>query len=74
MNKPKKLGGRSLKKNTKRYREKEITIIEGALKVFGEKGFEETTISAISQAAKISEATFYEYFSSKFKHKTKKED
>jgi TetR/AcrR family fatty acid metabolism transcriptional regulator len=53
------------KKNTKRNLEKEINILEGALKVFGEKGFEETTISAISKAAKISDATIYEYFSSK---------
>lgn len=41
------------------------TTIEGALKVFGEKGFEATTIAAISKAANISEATLYEYFSSK---------
>ncbi len=61
----KKSNNRSFKKATKRYREKEVNIIEGALKVFGEKGFEETTLSAMSQAANISEATFYEYFSSK---------
>lgn len=52
-------------KNKKQYLEKENNIIEGALKVFGEKGYEETTISAISKAAKISDATIYEYFSSK---------
>ncbi len=52
-------------KNTTRSREKEISIMEGALKVFGEKGYEETTIAAISKAANISEATLYEYFSSK---------
>lgn len=61
----KKTNGKPLKKNTRRSMEKEINIIEGALKVFGEKGFEETTISAISKAAKISDATIYEYFSSK---------
>ena len=61
----KKTTGKTSKKNTKRSREKEINIIEGALKVFGEKGFEDTTISAISKAAKISDATIYEYFSSK---------
>ncbi len=60
-----KANGKAQKKNTKRSLEKEINIIEGALKVFGEKGFEETTISAISKAAKISDATIYEYFSSK---------
>lgn len=64
MNK-KKSTQRPVRKNSKRSREKEINIIEGALKVFGEKGFEATTISAISKAAKISEATFYEYFPSK---------
>ncbi len=53
------------KKEKKRNLQKETNIIEGALKVFGEKGFEATTISAISKAAKISEATLYEYFSSK---------
>lgn len=60
-----KTNGKALKKPTKRSKEKEINIIEGALKVFGEKGVEETTISAISKAAKISDATIYEYFSSK---------
>ena len=55
----------SPKKEKKRNLQKEINIIEGALKVFGKKGFEATTISAISRAAKISEATLYEYFSSK---------
>jgi len=61
----KKGNGRSSMKNTNRSREKEISIMEGALKVFGENGFEETTIAAISKAANISEATLYEYFSSK---------
>ena len=60
----KKPGNRS-KKNSRRSREKEISILEGALKAFGEKGFEETTISAISKAAGISETTLYEYFPSK---------
>jgi len=55
----------SPKKPRKQNLQKEINIIEGALKVFGEKGFEETTISAISKAANISDATLYEYFSSK---------
>jgi AcrR family transcriptional regulator len=60
-----KLQTRSPKKPRKQNLQKEINIIEGALKVFGEKGFEETTISAISKAANISDATLYEYFSSK---------
>jgi len=55
----------SPKKARKQNLQKEINIIEGALKIFGEKGFEDTTISAICKAAKISDATLYEYFSSK---------
>ncbi len=61
----KKSNGRSSKRDTERRRNKEIDILEGALKVFGEKGYEDATISAISKAAKISDATLYEYFSSK---------
>lgn len=61
----KRTNNRASEKSTNRSREKETNIIEGALKVFGEKGFEDTTISAISKAANISEATLYEYFPSK---------
>ena len=61
----KKSNGRPPKRDTERRRQKEIETLEGALKVFGENGFEEATISAISKAAKISDATLYEYFSSK---------
>jgi len=43
----------------------ETNIIEAALRVFGENGFEATTISAICKAANISDATLYEYFDSK---------
>ncbi len=53
------------KKEKKKNIQKEINILEGALKVFGEKGFEATTISAICKAANISDATLYEYFDSK---------
>jgi len=56
---------RALRKDKKRNPQKEINILEGALRVFGEKGFEATTISAISKAANVSEATLYEYFASK---------
>ncbi len=52
------------KKQEKSY-QKQVQIIEGALQVFGEKGFEATTISEICKKAKISDATLYEYFSSK---------
>jgi len=56
---------RAEKKDTAKNREREQNIIKSALKVFGEKGFENTTISEISKMAKISDATIYEYFSSK---------
>jgi len=56
---------RAEKKDTAKNREREQNIIESALKVFGEKGFENTTISEISKMANISDATIYEYFSSK---------
>jgi len=61
----KKMMSRAEKKDTAKNREKEQNIIESALKVFGEKGFENTTISEISKMAQISDATIYEYFSSK---------
>jgi len=63
--KKKKGPGRPPRKNRKRNLEKEINILESALRVFGEKGFEATTISAISKEANISDATLYEYFDSK---------
>jgi len=62
---PKKTTAKKPKKEKKQNVKKELNIIEGALKVFGEKGYEATTISAISKAAHISDATVYEYFSSK---------
>lgn len=40
-------------------------IIQAALVIFAEKGFQETTISEISKAANVSEATVYEYFKTK---------
>jgi len=61
----KKSNGQSVKKNKKLNIEKMSNIMEGALKVFGKNGVDETTISAISKAANISDATLYEYFSSK---------
>jgi TetR/AcrR family fatty acid metabolism transcriptional regulator len=53
------------KREKRRNPQKELSILEGALKVFGEKGFEATTISDICKAANISDATLYEYFNSK---------
>ena len=40
-------------------------IIESALKIFAEKGFADATISEISKAAGVSDATVYEYFNTK---------
>jgi len=48
-----------MKKNTKER------IMDAALTVFAEKGFQEATISDISKVAETSDATLYEYFVSK---------
>jgi TetR/AcrR family transcriptional regulator, fatty acid metabolism regulator protein len=40
-------------------------ILESALNIFAEKGFQDATISEISKAAGVSDATVYEYFNSK---------
>ena len=53
------------KKKSASYDIKKNDIIEGALKVFGKKGYEATTIKDICQSSGISEATLYEYFTSK---------
>lgn len=46
-------------------KEKATVIIDAALKVFGEKGYYNATISEIARTAGVSEATIYEYFGSK---------
>jgi len=48
-----------------KYRDKFTKIIDAALKVFGEKGYYNATISEIAREAGVSEATIYEYFGSK---------
>jgi TetR/AcrR family transcriptional regulator, fatty acid metabolism regulator protein len=40
-------------------------IMDAALTVFAEKGFQEATVSDISKVAETSDATLYEYFASK---------
>jgi TetR/AcrR family fatty acid metabolism transcriptional regulator len=40
-------------------------IIQSALRIFAEKGFQDATISEISKAAGVSDATIYEYFNTK---------
>jgi TetR/AcrR family fatty acid metabolism transcriptional regulator len=49
----------------KRNPQRELRILEAALDLFGRKGFEATTVSAICEAAGVSDATLYEYFESK---------
>ena len=51
--------------NDYKTKDKFSSIIEAALKVFGEKGYYNATISEIARAAGVSEATIYEYFGSK---------
>ncbi|HPC07802.1 MAG TPA: TetR/AcrR family transcriptional regulator [Smithella sp.] len=40
-------------------------IMDAALRIFAEKGFQNATITEISKAAGVSEATIYEYFGTK---------
>ncbi len=40
-------------------------IIQAALSIFAEKGFQDSTIAEISKLAEVSEATVYEYFKTK---------
>ena len=44
---------------------KGAAILKAAEKIFAQKGFHEATISDIAKTAEVSEATIYEYFSSK---------
>jgi len=42
-----------------------MAIVESAKSIFAERGFHETTVSEIAKKAHVSEATIYEYFSTK---------
>ena len=44
---------------------KKLEIIQAAMKVFAQKGFANTKMSDIAEAAKIGKGTIYEYFKSK---------
>ena len=59
--------GQVSRNGRKRNPQRELRILEAALELFGQKGFEATTVSAICEAAGVSEATLYEYFESKEK-------
>jgi TetR/AcrR family transcriptional regulator, fatty acid metabolism regulator protein len=47
--------------------DRKIHIMNAALRIFAEKGFQNATISEISKAAGVSDATVYEYFGTKEK-------
>ena len=51
--------------NSNRKDNRKNEIIDAALKVFSEKEYQDATISEITKLVGISEATMYEYFSSK---------
>lgn len=51
-------------RETKKQRAR-ATIIENAVALFRERGFEATRVRDIAEAAEISEATFFNYFSAK---------
>lgn len=54
------VGLRELKKNKLRQ-----TVQREALRLFAERGFDNTTVEQIAEAAEISTTTFYRYYSSK---------
>jgi TetR/AcrR family fatty acid metabolism transcriptional regulator len=58
---------RSSKNNRKTFKhsQKRLAILEGAKNIFAERGFHEATVSSIAKKAHVSEATIYEYFSTK---------
>jgi len=51
--------------NVSRESERKGQILNSAIKIFGEKGFQNATIAEIAKDAGIGDATIYEYFKSK---------
>ncbi len=51
--------------NKGRESEKKRKILASAIKIFGEKGFQNATIAEIAKEAGIGDATIYEYFKNK---------
>jgi len=52
-------------RNNSAKKDRKKKILNVALKIFAEKGVQDTTISEISKEAGVSDATVYEYFKSK---------
>jgi TetR/AcrR family fatty acid metabolism transcriptional regulator len=51
--------------NINREPERKIKVLNSAIKVFGEKGFQNATIAMIAKEAGVGDATIYEYFKNK---------
>ena len=51
--------------NKSRESEKKRKILNSAIKIFGDKGFQNATIAEIAKEAGIGDATIYEYFKNK---------
>ncbi|NOY91645.1 MAG: TetR/AcrR family transcriptional regulator [Deltaproteobacteria bacterium] len=58
------MDGRTLRAEARRENRRSA-ILEAALRTFGEKGFHQTTVADIIQAAGIARGTFYLYFEGK---------
>jgi len=54
-----------LRAGSNRESERKNQILTSAIKVFGERGFQNATISEIAKNAQMGDATIYEYFKSK---------
>jgi TetR/AcrR family fatty acid metabolism transcriptional regulator len=52
-------------KRSDRKAEKRLAILDGAVRVFAEKGFFNTTVAEIARAAGVADGTIYLYFKSK---------
>ena len=51
--------------NSEKAEARKVKILETAAKVFSEKGFQEATIAEIARSSRTSEATIYDYFTTK---------
>jgi len=58
-------GSRELMTKTKKSEETRTRILEAALRVFGERGFENATMREIAKAAEVAVGAAYYYFESK---------